>query len=306
MTEFHYFLWCEDRLGDFVGINHDKLVRQMRQERKPQYLETGAVYAMRVAGLYQAKHRFFGKTAHYVMPPEPRLEIDEPADLVTAERVLEATGKSTGLLDGFRAWGVMPRGVVFDFDGVFTDKCVLVAQNGVESVRRSRSDGAGLLRLLKTGIPVIVLSSEVNGVVSARCDKLGVECVQSLGDEKITTFRTWREERGFGMNEKAASRHATETHTKGRQRQLERAGSLKGYWKPLSQASLRLAPLRGILLRRSGLLHATPGWQGGSAATSQLRAYQNAAPRLRRPSLSREGQKLRTSMLISNCRHVAK
>ena len=31
--------------------------------------------------------------------------------------------------------------VVFDFDGVFTDNSVLVDQNGIESVRCSKSDG---------------------------------------------------------------------------------------------------------------------------------------------------------------------
>src|SRR5258705_8288939 len=66
VVEFHHFLW-EEIDGSFVGINHDKNVRLMRQDRMPQYLETGAVYAMRSHGFVQAKHRFFGKTGHYIM-----------------------------------------------------------------------------------------------------------------------------------------------------------------------------------------------------------------------------------------------
>jgi CMP-N-acetylneuraminic acid synthetase len=50
-----------------------------------QYLETGAVYVMRAKGFKEAEHRFFGKIAMYVMPPERCLEIDEPIDLHIAE-----------------------------------------------------------------------------------------------------------------------------------------------------------------------------------------------------------------------------
>jgi CMP-N-acetylneuraminic acid synthetase len=55
-----------------------------------QYLETGAVYVMRTKGFEEAKHRFFGKTAIYVMPPERCLEIDEPVQFAIAEVLLIA------------------------------------------------------------------------------------------------------------------------------------------------------------------------------------------------------------------------
>ncbi len=81
---FHYFLWRQT-VEDAVGINHDKRVRPLRQEREAQYLETGAVYVMNVPGFLQARHRFFGKTALYEMPAERRLEIDDPVDFQVAE-----------------------------------------------------------------------------------------------------------------------------------------------------------------------------------------------------------------------------
>lgn len=84
VTPFHYFLWQQAENGDAVGVNHDKRVRLLRQQRTPQYRETGAVYVMRTAGFLQAQHRFFGKTAIYVMPAERSLEIDEPLDLALA------------------------------------------------------------------------------------------------------------------------------------------------------------------------------------------------------------------------------
>lgn len=89
VTPFHYFLWQQDEQGNAVGVNHDKAVRLLRQQRAPQYRETGAVYVMRTAGFRQAKHRFFGKTALYIMPAERCLEIDEPFDLQMAEWLLQ-------------------------------------------------------------------------------------------------------------------------------------------------------------------------------------------------------------------------
>lgn len=94
VTPFHYFLWRQDESGDAVGVNHAKQVRLLRQQRSPEYLETGAIYVMRTAGFLQAKHRFFGKTALYVMPAERCLEIDEPLDLSMADWLLQAQEKA--------------------------------------------------------------------------------------------------------------------------------------------------------------------------------------------------------------------
>ncbi len=90
VTPFHYFLWREGQDGSAVGINHDKSRRPLRQEREPQFLETGAVYVMRTQGFRAARHRFFGKTVMYVMPRERCLEIDDPEDLIVAEALLRA------------------------------------------------------------------------------------------------------------------------------------------------------------------------------------------------------------------------
>lgn len=84
-TPFHYFLWKQAASGDCLGINHDKSVRPMRQQREPQFLETGAVYVMRTQGFLTHKHRFFGRTAMHIIPAERVLEIDEPADIDLAE-----------------------------------------------------------------------------------------------------------------------------------------------------------------------------------------------------------------------------
>jgi N-acylneuraminate cytidylyltransferase len=171
---FHYFLWRQTG-EDAIGINHDKSVRPLRQQREPQYLETGAVYVMRAAGFLQKQHRFFGKTAMYVMPAERRLEIDDPVDFEVAVVLMHAQeqrNKAARLPEQIAA-------LVLDFDGVFTNDKVYVSQDGHETVRCSRSDGM----LKQTGLPIWVLSTEVNPVVRARADKLGLPVRQGLKDK---------------------------------------------------------------------------------------------------------------------------
>ncbi len=99
VAPFHYFLWRWDIDGDAIGVNHDKRFRPLRQERDLQYLETGAVYVMRTKGFTRARHRFFGKTAMYVMPPERCLEIDEPIDLRIAEVLMTEGARRGNILD---------------------------------------------------------------------------------------------------------------------------------------------------------------------------------------------------------------
>lgn len=70
--------------------------------------------------------------------------------------------------------------VVFDFDGVFTDNKVYVTDEGHEMVRCSRGDSFGIRLLEKLGIDSMVLSTEENPVVSKRCEKIKIKCVQGV------------------------------------------------------------------------------------------------------------------------------
>jgi N-acylneuraminate cytidylyltransferase len=173
-------------------LNHDRRFRPLRQEREPQYLETGAVYVMRVPGFLQAKHRFFGKTALHIMPSERRLEIDDPVDFEIAGVLLQeqAAREQVDKLPEHIA------ALVLDFDGVVTDNKVIVFQDGKEAVRADRSDGWGIGKLKKTGLPILVLSTEPNPVVKARADKLGLPVLQGI-QEKWGALQVWLAERGI-------------------------------------------------------------------------------------------------------------
>ncbi|MGX9728404.1 MAG: acylneuraminate cytidylyltransferase family protein [Candidatus Electronema sp. VV] len=88
-TPFHYFIWSKNVDGSMSSINHDAKNRSMRQQRHDQFIESGAVYVMRVQGFLEHKHRFFGKIAMYELPKERCFEIDEPVDLLIAEQLIQ-------------------------------------------------------------------------------------------------------------------------------------------------------------------------------------------------------------------------
>lgn len=75
------------------------------------------------------------------------------------------------------------RFIVFDFDGVFTDNHVYVAEDGSESVRCWRSDGLGIRKLEHIGVGAAIISTEVNPVVLHRARKLRLECIHGCDDK---------------------------------------------------------------------------------------------------------------------------
>ncbi|CAN7235849.1 cytidylyltransferase domain-containing protein [Mycolicibacterium frederiksbergense] len=190
VTRFHYFVWREDAEASAVGVNHDKAVRQRRQDRESEYLETGAVYAMDVEGFRVAQHRFFGRTVFHEIPASRVLEIDDPDDFTVAAARLDSRQQTASRLPA------RVDAIAFDFDGVFTDDCVLVDEHGTEAVRCSRRDGMGVEMLHKAGLPMIVLSKERNAVVARRCEKLRLEYRQGQ-DSKIGALRAWLVDHGL-------------------------------------------------------------------------------------------------------------
>ena len=79
--------------------------------------------------------------------------------------------------------------IIFDFDGVFTDNSVYVNNNGEEFVKCDRSDSLGLnlfrahLKSINWEMKLAIVSTEVNGVVSARAKKIGLDCHHGIGNK---------------------------------------------------------------------------------------------------------------------------
>ncbi len=192
MIPFHYFLWRQQSEGHMEGVNHVATRRLMRQERQAQYLEIGAVYAMRASGLLEEQFRFFGRIGKYILPPSRAFEIDEPDDWQRADVLLRSSGK---LRPSFASSPRLAQvqAVVTDFDGVMTDNRVQVNQDGQESVLCNRGDGWGISLLKKAGIIVACISTEQNPVVRARCNKLKIPYWQGQSD-KLACLQSFLEQ----------------------------------------------------------------------------------------------------------------
>lgn len=81
----HAFLWRLAEDGTARAVNHDAAVRPRRQDRAPEYRETGAFYAFRTAAFRQHGHRFHGRVELVVVDPRGAIDIDDPGDLAVAE-----------------------------------------------------------------------------------------------------------------------------------------------------------------------------------------------------------------------------
>ncbi|WP_433442658.1 N-acetylneuraminate synthase family protein [Nonomuraea sp. CA-141351] len=173
----HEFLWT----ANGAGINHDPAVRQRRQDREPEFRENGAFYVMRTSGLREHGHRFFGEVAVQPVPQRHGIEIDNPEDLELVRALAPFIDQPEPIdVDA----------VITDFDGVHTDDRAYVDSDGREMVLVSRSDGMGVSLLKRSGVKVLVMSTEHNPVVAARARKLGVPVLQGLADKR-TVLRDW-------------------------------------------------------------------------------------------------------------------
>ncbi|MFI6039859.1 cytidylyltransferase domain-containing protein [Streptomyces sp. NPDC051315] len=203
VAPFHGFVWRdadEDAADDDGGhggggrgVNHDKSYRPRRQDRPQDFLETGAAYAMDAAGFREHGHRFFGRTDLVRTDPARVLEIDDPHDLARARALAP-------LFDADRP-GSLPTAadidaVVLDFDGTQTDDRVLIDSEGREFVSVHRGDGLGIAALRRSGLRMLILSTEQNPVVAARARKLQLPVLHGI-DRKDLALKQWCEEQGI-------------------------------------------------------------------------------------------------------------
>ncbi|WP_431988885.1 cytidylyltransferase domain-containing protein [Streptomyces parvulus] len=200
VAPFHGFVWRDG--GDEAegegadggyGVNHDKSYRPRRQDRPQDLLETGAAYAMAAPGFRKHGHRFFGRTELVRTDPARVLEVDDPHDLARARALAPH-------FDAARP-GALPTArdidaVVLDFDGTQTDDRVLIDSDGREFVSVHRGDGLGIAALRRSGLTMLILSTEVNPVVAARARKLKLPVLHGI-DRKDLALKQWCEEQGI-------------------------------------------------------------------------------------------------------------
>ncbi len=177
----------------------------MPRQRLPGVLwQTGHVDAIQSRTILEQSSLTGRHVRPVMIDPVYAIDIDSAEDLEAADRALAAGGLDIDLPSAASGRAPVRRLlssialVVFDFDGVFTDNRVLVLDDGREAVTCDRGDGLGISRLRRLGIPVVVLSTEANPVVAARCRKLDLECIPGVED-KLPVLRRLAAERGAAL-----------------------------------------------------------------------------------------------------------
>ncbi len=167
-----------------------------RQELPPTFWQTGHIDAIRPRAILE-QHSMSGDTIlGLVLDPRFTVDIDTLGDWERAEWLLsDPTLEAVRLGPAPRPMPGRVRLVVLDFDGVLTDNHVWTDGDGREMVAADRGDGWGLARLRERGVEVVVLSTETDPVVAARCRKLGLPFIQGSGD-KAAALRSLLVERG--------------------------------------------------------------------------------------------------------------
>lgn len=171
------FVWRREK-GALESFTYDYRARRVRQDAPEDLMENGSIYVFKPWVLEQLGHRLGGKIAVYPMEIYDSFQIDEPADLDLME-ALFAFRQAQRVVPDLRHI----RLCVMDFDGVMTDNRVLTDQDGREAVWANRGDGWGIARLKEAGVHAMVISTEENPVVAARCTKLKIDCVQGCADK---------------------------------------------------------------------------------------------------------------------------
>jgi YrbI family 3-deoxy-D-manno-octulosonate 8-phosphate phosphatase len=155
-----------------------------RQVLPPVFWQTGHIDAIRPDAILQ-KHSMSGEIVLPVyIDSRYTVDIDNPFDWVRYEWLVYNGGLDM-VTPGARRRPLPEdvRLVVLDFDGVLTDNRVWVDQDGREAVTASRGDSMGIFLLKETGVEVIVISTEVNPVVEARCKKMKIPAVTGTWDK---------------------------------------------------------------------------------------------------------------------------
>ena len=171
-----------------------------RQALPPTYWQTGHVDAVRAITITSGNSMSGDVIWPLMLDPAYTVDIDTPRDWQRAEWLIEHCGLDLvrpGAPSPARPGPARPEGtegakrplpetvrlLVLDFDGVLTDDRVWVDGEGKESVAAHRGDGMGIARLKAAGVEILVVSSEADPVVAARCTKLGIAWQQGVEDK---------------------------------------------------------------------------------------------------------------------------
>ena len=173
-----------------------------RQALPPTCWQTGHIDVIRPHVILEQGSMSGRKILPYLIDPRYTVDIDTPFDWQRYEWLVR--NGDLDMVDPASRRRHLPTKVllvVMDFDGVLTDNLVYVDENGAEQVASSRGDSMGI-RLVREALPIefMVISTEVNPVVTARCNKLKIEVYQGIKD-KAAVLKNVLKEKGIPAEE---------------------------------------------------------------------------------------------------------
>ncbi len=157
-----------------------------RQQLPPTYWQTGHIDAIRPREILEKNSMSGGVIMALHIDARYSVDIDSPAEWLKYEDLVkEGSLEMVTPGPGKRPFPKKVALLAMDFDGVLTDNRVWVSEKGEEMVAANRSDSLGLNILRKKlGIECLVISTETNPVVKARCDKMKVPFLQAVDDKE--------------------------------------------------------------------------------------------------------------------------
>ena len=163
VTSFKRFLWNYDG----TPLNYDPMDRPRRQDFDGLFAENGACYTTSRSAYFSSLNRISGKIALVEMSQDSFIEIDEPNDFDLVESLLESRIKNIGDIRQVKL-------LCLDVDGVLTDGTVNFNLRNEHTKNFSLVDGKGLELIRRSGIDVMVITSEDSDIVRARLTKLNI------------------------------------------------------------------------------------------------------------------------------------
>ena len=182
-----YKMWRVDpasgEMKPLIGVDGIREAYNAPRQILPNvHWQTGHIDVIRADTILK-KHSLSGDVIlGLIIDPLFKVDIDTPEDWKKYETLVKTGGlQMVDPVNPRHGWPSDPRLLVLDFDGVLTDNRVWVNEEGREMIAANRSDSHGLALLhSNTGIDAMVLSREVNPVVTARCKKMNLPVMQGI------------------------------------------------------------------------------------------------------------------------------
>jgi YrbI family 3-deoxy-D-manno-octulosonate 8-phosphate phosphatase len=179
-------------LASVPGI--DEPYNSPRQILPVAYAHTGLIDTIRPKTLLELNSMSGRTILPILFDPQYEADLDTLQDWENAqERVLQAPPEMVWPGERRRRMPETIRLIVLDFDGVLTDNRVWVDQEGREMVAANRSDSMGINLLRRFGVETMVISTETNPVVAARCRKMNIEWIQGENDKAAAIKKVLRD-----------------------------------------------------------------------------------------------------------------